>query len=218
MTYSTVCFDTTSNHHARHPDNYRQSMSRYEPGSSMNSSNFCVVSLRSGQARRLSERSQIWAPSLSLSDTVEKSKIVNRSTPSSGYFHLGCGLWQGISLSVAIFGGYRNWHFAIASLIGGARRDNADIKPLGLVFGSMCPIGTACVCHDRGCGRRMVLCGGGCTVGYAAGRRTRSLTGWVTAFVWVTAAARRGLMALNKPLPSPETIVGLGVRAGRIVQ
>ncbi len=40
------------------------------------------------------------------------------------------------------------------------------------------------------------------------------------AFVWVTAAARRGLMALYKPLPSPGTIVGLGggVGAGRIVQ
>jgi hypothetical protein len=89
-----------------------------------------------------------------------------------------------MSLSSRHFGGHLSCNFAIASLIGRARRDDADGKPLGPVFGLKWPIGTVCVCHGRGCGRwdgvlwKCVY--GGCTVGYVAGRRTPSLTGWDT--------------------------------------
>jgi hypothetical protein len=95
-----------------------------------------------------------------------------------------------MSLSSRNFGGDRNCNFAIESLIGGARRDNADGKPLGPVFGFMCPIGTVCVCHDRGCGRWMVFVEVG--VRWDTQPVEDSESDWLDyAFVWVTAAAGR---------------------------
>lgn len=162
---------------------------------------------------------------------IEKSKTVNRSTRvlpdrwlaprEMCYWYdppaalpaataLGSGLGEGMSLSSRHLGAIVAANFAIASPIGGGGRDNADVKPLGPVFGLMCPIGTACVCHDRGCGRWMVALWRW-VYGGIRSRSQNSESDWLGyAFAWVTAAARRGLMALNKPLPRP----GNNCRAG----